>query len=481
MKTKIWMVNVYNDTIRNWWYSWKYLNLAIMKLAWFLLRKWIDSDRIKILTSDYNSDTKDIVDKLAKQIEQYWLDYLWFSTYMWNSKKVIEIVTQLIDINDRIKIILWWPEVTNLKWVENGNVIKVIWRWEEQLINILESKNNPLIVNWVISGIWEKKYDDVWENYGLLYSEELLATWVDFTDFDNKFWFYETSTGCFFNCGFCTYDVEKNWVNIKTTQEVIVELNNIKRLWIKKLFVIDPIFWSKKNRWKEFMRLFNEIIPEVELIMFLRAEFLDDEYIDILSQANIVDMKIWIQSLNPNIPDWLRSNNLELVSRYLPRLSKAWVAWRAELIVWLIWDTMEWLRETYKTVINEFNPTFFYWYHLNIPENTSLMKYKDRVDQPSWIKWDINWNAISSSSYTEEEMKEMLLFSMMITSLYRAIKRDNHNINITFEQLELIINNFWWYYDKSLINFFKKANHEEAEDFWKSKLDKIYQMIVNNN
>ncbi len=451
-----------------------------MKLTGFLLRKWIEPERIKVLTSDYSKDNQEIVDQLASQVEQFWLDYLGFSTYMWNSEKIIDIVTKLIDINDQIKIILWWPDIVNLKWVEHKNIIKVLWRGEEALMNILENKGEPIVINWVHSNIWNKEYDDIQENHGLLYSKELLDTWIDFTDLDNKFWFYETSTWCFFNCGFCTYDVEKNGVDIKTKQEVTEELNNIKRLWIKKLFVIDPIFWWKKSSWKEFMKLFNEIIPEVELIMFLRAEILDDEYIDILSKANITDVKIWIQSLNSDVPNWLRSNNLELLEKYLPKLTKNWVAWRAELIVWLIWDTMEWLRESFRKVIDEFNPTIFYWYHLNIPENTPLMDRKDKIDQTEWIKWDDNWNAVSSSSYTEKEMKEMLLFSMMVTSLHRAIKRDNHNIDITFKQLEEVINDFWGYSNKDLVNFFWKANHEEAEDFWKSRLDKIYPKVSKN-
>ncbi len=471
MNKKIWLINIHNDSDRISSFQGKYLALAPMKLTWHLLENWVDSENMKIFPMDYRKETKELAKEINSEVNNLLLDYIWFTTYVWNSEKTLEIVNELLSINDKVKVLLWWPNSVNidLKW---DRIIKVVWRWEEPLLNIMQGKDINISSDWFYekeeSAEEEscKKKTNIEENDWMYYSPEVLkrVKWIDWMD--KSFGWYETGSWCPYKCGFCAYDFEKRWLNTHDISKVREEILNLKKLWVKNLFIIDPIFWIKKQRWKEILKMFNELVPEIELLIFARPEFLDDEYVDILAEANLKEIRIWIQTLNPDVPKWLRSNTLSLVNENLPKLSKKWIPWRAELIVWLIWDNMEWLKESYKNVVNNFDPRFLYWYHLTVIKNTLLGNHKDRFDQDDWVRANERGSAIESSSYTEEEMKEMLVYSNMLSSLHRYLKSNKPDIDINIDLLEWYMEKVWWISNEKNIDFFLKSDYVQAEKFW---------------
>lgn len=92
--------------------------------------------------------------------------------------------------------------------------------------------------------------------------------------------------------------------------------------------------------------MFNTYAPQSKLTIYLRPEFVDDEMVELLSKANLKEVRIEIQTINKKIPSWIRSNSIKSVVGQLPKLSKTNVPWKAEFIIGLPGDDMQGLTES---------------------------------------------------------------------------------------------------------------------------------------
>ena len=94
----------------------------------------------------------------------------------------------------------------------------------------------------------------------------------------------------------------------------------------------------------------------------------------------------------------------------LPKLSENNIPWRAELITGLPGDDFEGLKNSIDFVCS-LNPTEFYSYHLTIIPNTPLYNLKDNFSNNLWITTDEANRAYECSSYSHEELLEMLEYA----------------------------------------------------------------------
>ena len=237
---------------------------------------------------------------------------------------------------------------------------------------------------------------------------------------DRRFLWYETCRGCAFNCGYCGHKSRCNvaYIDLDIIKD---EIKNIGEYGFEKVFVIDPNFAGTKERAKKVMKLFNKYAPNTSVGLYFRPEFIDDEMIAILSEANINEVRIGIQTTNPVIPLWIRSNNLKKIVEELPKLSTNNISWRAELITGLPGDNFIGLKNSMDFVEN-LNPTEYNSYHLTVIPNTPLYKLKDNFGGKDWIVTDEFSRAIESNSYTKEEMIEMLNYAKERTAKYNNAK-----------------------------------------------------------
>lgn len=237
---------------------------------------------------------------------------------------------------------------------------------------------------------------------------------------DRKFMWYETCRGCAFNCGYCGHKSRHNvaYIDLDIIEK---EIKIIGEYGFEKLFVIDPNFAGTKERAKKVMKLFNKYASNTSIGLYFRPEFIDDEMISILRQANINEVRIGIQTVNPAVPQWIRSNNLKKVIEELPKLSVNNINWRAELITGLPGDNLVGLKKS-MDFVETLYPTEYYSYHLTVIPNTPLYELKDNFSNKEWIITDEFSRAIESSSYTKEEMMEMLEYAKKRTTEYNNVK-----------------------------------------------------------
>lgn len=117
-------------------------------------------------------------------------------------------------------------------------------------------------------------------------------------------------------------------------------------------------------------------------------------------------IRIGIQTTNKKIPEWIRSNSIEKVTKELPKLSKANIHWKAEFIVGLPGDDMKGLTESLEFAETVLRPTEICCYPLTVIKDTPMFKMVDS-ESKEWIKIDENSRAYESFSYTHDELIEM--------------------------------------------------------------------------
>lgn len=423
--------------------------------------------------------TKEIIDKLSSSQ----IDILGIPNYMWTEELARKISKEVKKNNHRILRVIGGPSTSSVDFTEwNKDEIFIIGEGEEALYKICKTKLkkpefsakdvNILDANNVFSETFNLKdrhvvYTNTQIPRGLpLFSDEVEKMKVDETPED--FAWYETTRGCAYACGYCGHKTRNNLGDVDLNI-IKKEIKNMGEKGIKRLFVVDPIIGGKAEKGKEILKLCNLEIPKTQIIAYLRPEMLDTEFVDILKKCNLEEMRFGIQTLNPNVPGWVRSNSIKIITGELSKLKNENINWRAELIVGLPGDDINGLRNTMKTVVNEFQPTVLAAYHLTAIKGTKLYSLVDgsNNDKSQWLRVNEYSQAIESYSYTKEEFLKMAKYSNGITSLYNLLKKQCPNKEIEYDKLEKFVFKMWSDVDNQKITQF---NEEYMKKYWSYKL-----------
>ncbi|MBU5687826.1 MAG: radical SAM protein [Candidatus Aenigmarchaeota archaeon] len=403
-------------------------SLAAMRLASYLLSK---NNPTTILPLDLYADPKECVDFILRKKP----DLVGLPAYMWTIEKSREIATLLS--SKGIPIVVGGPETSTLNtkdWPDR--VLYVVGEGEIPLHRIAESsmfddiidspqKTHPSIYSRKKEG-WEIFYPTNLPTGIPLFSREFFEkSGLDFSKY--SFSWYDTAISCPYRCGYCGHKTRPN-VALRDDNLIEEEIRNIGRLGLDWVFIIDPILGGKKGRDKKILEMFRKYAPLTAIKAYYRAEFLDNEAINLLRQSNIREISIGIQTTNPNVPQWIRSNNIEKILSFLPLFSQYGIPLKVELIVGLPGDNSKGLRETFRFVIDEIRPTKIAAYHLTVIRGTPLHQILngDEKGMPLWVHADENGKATESNSYSYEELQEMLAMAERWANLYNEARRNGY-------------------------------------------------------
>lgn len=378
-------------------------SLAVLRLGEYLKSFGYDVDFVPIdLNTWRDFDIREIYSK------KY--DLVGFSTYSWVLDAVKELDRQFKELDDNTDIIIGGPEVDNINLNDFTREYFIVGEGEVALKKLCDYikdgkkdvnffKNNP--------NVFTKENPIHKKIEGPINIVNPLFTNVTIPDRD--FLWYETCRGCAFSCGYCGHKTRCNveYIDLDIVEKEII---NIGRMGFKQVFVIDPNFAGTKERAKKVLEMFNKYAPNTIIGLYFRPEFIDDEMIEILKNANIDCIRIGIQTTNKNVPKWLRSNSLKHINEELPKLSNAGVKWRCELITGLPGDNFDGLKNSIDFA-ESLNPYEYYSYHLTAIPGTKLYDLVDNYSGEHWLRIDNNSRAIESDTYTCQEMNDMLKYS----------------------------------------------------------------------
>lgn len=379
--------------------------------------------RILTLPMDYSENE---MDTLLNRINEEDIDVLGLSAYIW-TWSTIKKISLNVKRKKKLRIVVGGPEVINRNthdWFgdeifvygEGEMFFREICKFAIQGKTAKEILNMSIIGNSIKEG---KRY--IVAKEGSLNYEQCAYSAETFNqlyikDFSIEYAYYETTRGCPYKCGYCGHKFRSK-IAAFDDDFLKKEISFFGSIGMKELFIIDPIIGGTQEHGKKVFSLFQELSPQTKIVAYLRPEYLDVEYIDILQKSNISELRLGVQTINKKVPKWIRNNNIGKILDVLPRLSKIGIPWRAELIVGLPGDNMNGLRETFRFLINEVKPTFIHAYHLTVLKETELYRL---VNAPThWIRMDKkSFRALESYSYSEDELKKMIIYSVLITSFY---------------------------------------------------------------
>jgi len=393
------------------------------------------------------------VDDIVKSISETDFDFLWLSSYMRTSAKVNEII-QKLQLSCGKKIIVWGPDVQNID--AHSHIIKIVGEGEIPLHTAISHLTGS---KWKEEEIQDLEISDT---IPLYWKEMFDSLSITPQDLWNKFAYYETNRWCLYSCGYCWHKTREGiygFDNLLVKEEIV----NIGKLGIEEVFIVDPILWWTKWRGKDVLRLFNTFAPRTQLTIYLRPEFVDDEYVELLKKTNLKELRVWIQTTNEKILHWIRSNNISQIKKSLTKLSDTNIPRRTELIAGLPWDTFDWLHDSLRFVIDELQPTYSYTYPLTVIEWTRLNSLVDKIDEPLRIKKNDKNKATSSSSYTEQDLNDMNKYATSLNSLYMHLNETKWT-KLKMHELEDMLKNTPCFQDE---NFIKMA---EASDYQRLKI-----------
>lgn len=397
-----------------------------MRLGEYLNSFNIDVDLypIQLDLDNYKQVAKDLDSKF---------DIIAISHYVWSVASTKKLVDEIKKINKSKKIIIGGPEVKYVNLDEYKNVYFIAGEGEDSLVNLIKYietgekdnkfyNNNPNIFH-------DKKREYCYLKKELKYKNPLFTK---FKDIDKDFLYYETSRGCSYNCGYCGF---KNRFTVANFDLNFVEeeIKRIGELGFKEVFVIDANFGGTKERAKVIMSYFNKYAPNAILTIYLRPEFIDDEFIEILKHSNLKEIRIGIQTTNNKLPNWIRSNSMYHVTEELPKLSINNIPWKAELITGLPGDNLKGLKQSIDFVEDVLKPTEFCCYPLTVIKSTKMYELLNKFDDEYWLTIDENNMAYESNSYTHDELIEMQNYAIFRMNNYldKNYKKDDKKLKKT--------------------------------------------------
>lgn len=243
---------------------------------------------------------------------------------------------------------------------------------------------------------------------------------------------WETSRGCPFSCGFCGHKL-RNDLYIFPLQQVEEEAFNISNLSPKHLFVVDPILGGTPHRLSFILDLFYSNAPQISIIGYARPESVTNKTLSSLANANIKELMVGIQTLNPSVPGWIRRNSFRSINTSLPWLHHYNVPWRAELIIGLPGDDLYGLKRTIKHTIEQLKPRWLRAYPLLLIPGTPLSNANQKTNTEDWIITDNCSRVISTYSYSVEMMNAMKEYGGAICSLYNFLyDQENHVFHLAY-------------------------------------------------
>ena len=398
--------------------------IASLRIAASLLD--MDNVSVEIIPIPINICDEHLLSEIDK-INNSDFEVIGMSAYVWTWEKIRKISLGLN--RDKIKAVLvGGPEIQNsirsdwygdelFSYGEGEMFTREICKLLIEGANIQDIHQMQRIAN-------AEKKDDIYiiEKDGELYNSIPIYTFdnlkkLKIEDFCTDYCFYETTRGCPYKCGYCGHKFRQ----IPVTFDKSILENEIRffgEVGLKRIFIVDPIPGGTPKRGKEILSMFNKYAPNTKITSFLRPEYLDDEYLELLSRSSIEELRFGIQTINESVPNWIRANNISKILKILPLLTSTGIPWRAELIGGLPGDDIYGLKRSIEFVIKEVHPTYLHAYHLSVLKETEMYSLLNNPGD-KWIKiYEDTMRAKESYSYSEKELIWMVQYAVLITALY---------------------------------------------------------------
>ncbi len=236
---------------------------------------------------------------------------------------------------------------------------------------------------------------------------------------------WEMSRGCVYTCAFCGFDAQELGFRHHAVDRLLSEFDIFLDRGVEELFITDAILGGKRNNAKKVLRGLADPSRRdhgMYIYGFVRPEMIDEEFAQLLKLANFGYVNVGLQTVNPVIPVEMRANDVTLIRKNLPWLSRYGVRYQTDLIAGFPGETYDGFVDSVKFLIEEARPTRFRVYHLTVLPGTSLEALVQRHGS-EWLDYAADGQVTSSYSWQKPDLDQMLRFANLSVALYDYMQR----------------------------------------------------------
>jgi radical SAM superfamily enzyme YgiQ (UPF0313 family) len=238
------------------------------------------------------------IDEMAERVQAEQAQIVAFSTYIWNYAQVLELTRRVGGT-----ILLGGPQCNHLDqhfFIDHPEVdIVVTGEGEETFVELLEyfaGQRDLSDVRGIVtpSGATAPRpvlaeLDTVPSPYPRIFADHPAIEWIA----------YETSRGCPYLCGFCTWGYSKR-MRYHGLERVFADLDQLlSQPSLRRIYLCDSSLLLDKPRAKSILRHIIDKRQDVVLRYEFSADQLDDEIVDLLLQLPENEFNFGVQTITP--------------------------------------------------------------------------------------------------------------------------------------------------------------------------------------
>ena len=377
-------------------------------------------DSVVINTNDTDDVVKETVRKIVDLLnndDRIPTDIA-FGVYVWNDDYIRTILSELKKVVPQARLVLGGPQIS----YTSSGLERIYPECDVFIRGYAESALAELVVageNKTIAGVFYARTIDSNTTATSVLSE-LPSPWlsgVKLVD-SQKSIRWESMRGCRFNCSFCQH---KNPGNRPVCSEF--DMDRIEReidLFcqndIEKITVVDPIFNNDNRRAIRILKRFKKNAFSGRLSLQVRAELINDEFLDALFGLNIL-LEFGLQTIHKKEMTAIkRHNNLQKFSSVVKKIQDQNIEYEVSLIYGLPRQTLSSFIETVQWCLQH-NIKIIKAFPLLLLRGTKMYdeykKYGIKHDKSVVAK------VISSDTFTPREWRDMEEIAMLLENQNR--------------------------------------------------------------
>lgn len=288
---------------------------------------------------------------------------------------------------------------------------------EEAFYNIL-NKGPQAIISGVEQILGVSTKCNPLENFANVDLKDLSPIFPVEFETDHVYW--ETVRGCIFNCIYCAHPGQNNQFRNIPLEKVIQEAKYLANKKFRAVYITDPILGGSKDRSKQILKLLKDLKGSFITAEY-RPEYLDEEVMDLLEDAEIGWLELGLQTINPHL-SYFRKNSPSVLDN-LEKLSKRNVKYSLDIIAGIPGDTKESFEQSLKSAIEIARPTSLKIFPLRVYEGTKLHQM---AQDKHFLEYDKETRIIKNSyTFDEGEFLEWMKLGRTTAHMYRFLESHN--------------------------------------------------------
>lgn len=297
------------------------------------------------------------MDRVLSDIYEEDYDAVFASAYIWNIESLTQLFTNFRKVNPEAKIFFGGPEVTEASLEQLPFLDGILLGEGEVLFTriveaVMSGTVRPKIPGWIYRADGETVNGGPAERIENL--DVLPFPYEDFSAFENRILYYESTRGCPYRCSYCL-SANTPGVRYRSVTVVLHDLEAFIKAQVPQVKFVDRTFNVKKTHAIPILEYLIEHDNGVTNFHFeMTAELLDEDYLSVIKRARpgLFQFEIGIQTTHDPtlhaIQRPMRAEKTEKNIRALLALKNSHV--HVDLIAGLPYETFERFLQSFDEV-----------------------------------------------------------------------------------------------------------------------------------